>query len=245
MRISIIMQVYLGEYPGSRSNSDEKFLRAVQSFIDQTNKDSELIIVSDGCFITHELYYKYYKDNDRIKYIFVDKDTPNMYEGEQKYYRGLPRQIGRSIATGDVITYMDSDDFLLTHAFEYLKRIWLKNNNAMWLINQSWYDNQERKYNPLANEHIAYESSKDQSLIKIKGLDSMWYAVISKENAMPMQPWVLSHKNTCSTKWRDCYGLGFSEDVDFHTRLIEDYKVGYVYKYPFYVRCHYSKKWDY
>ena len=56
MKTSHIMQAYLGEYPGSRSDSDKKFLRAVYSFIEQDDKNSELIIVSDGCKIVDELY---------------------------------------------------------------------------------------------------------------------------------------------------------------------------------------------
>ena len=106
------MQSYLGQYPGSRSDSSTKFIRAVQSFLDQTHKDSELIIVSDGCEKTHQLYYELYKSEPRIKYVYVDKDTPNMYEGEVKYYRGLPRQIARSLVTGEITTYMDSDDYV-------------------------------------------------------------------------------------------------------------------------------------
>jgi len=126
MKISLIMQSYLGEYPGSSSNSDKKFLRAVESFINQTDKDSELVIVSDGCEITHNLYYKHFKSNDRIKYVYVDKDTPNMYEGEKKFFRGLPREVGRVIATGEVVSYMDSDDIIIEKYIEYLKYFWNK-----------------------------------------------------------------------------------------------------------------------
>ena len=43
-KISIIMQSYLGNYPGSRKDSHSKFLRAVQSFQNQLYKNCELII---------------------------------------------------------------------------------------------------------------------------------------------------------------------------------------------------------
>ena len=67
MRISVIMPVYLGEYPTRGSNPEYKFKRAVETYIDQEYKDSELIIVSDGCriaegiwrnnFINYRIYY--------------------------------------------------------------------------------------------------------------------------------------------------------------------------------------------
>ena len=43
-KISIIMQAYLGEYNGSRSNSIEKFIRAVESFNQQIYKNCEYLI---------------------------------------------------------------------------------------------------------------------------------------------------------------------------------------------------------
>lgn len=246
MKISIIMQSYLGEYPGSRSDSDKKFLRAVQSFIDQTDKNSELIIVSDGCEITHKLYYKHFKSDDRIKYVYVDKDTPNMYEGsDEKYYRGLPRQVGRSVATGEITAYMDSDDVILENFVLHLKYFWNRHPNEDWGINVSWYDNIYRKNNLIPIQEELFEDPSNEKSIKIKGLDSEWYAVRGKNIVIPMQPWVLSHKNSCNTKWRDCYKLGTSEDVDFNRRLRIEYPNGFRYIDPIYVRCHYSKKWDY
>jgi hypothetical protein len=225
------MQSYLGEYPGSRENSDKKFLRAVESFINQTDKDSELVIVSDGCEITHRLYYKHFKSNDRIKYVYVDKDTPNMYEGEKKFFRGLPREIGRVVATGEVISYMDS------------KYFWNKHPEKDWGINVSWYDNIHRKNNPIPHEEKLYEDSSNEDEIKIKGLESKWYAVKGKPNSVPMQPTVLSHKNHVKTKWRDTTGR--SEDIDFNQRIRKEYSNGFKYIDPMYVRCHYSNRWDY
>jgi hypothetical protein len=58
--ISVIMPVNLGGYKHnnikSASNPAYKFQRAVQSYLDQTFKDSELIIISDGCFIAEYIW---------------------------------------------------------------------------------------------------------------------------------------------------------------------------------------------
>lgn len=239
------MQSFLGEYPGSRSNADIKFIRAVQSFLDQINKNSELIIASDGCMITHDLYYKLYKDEPRIKYIYVDKDTLKMYEliDNQKYYRGLPREVGRVIANGDIITYMDSDDLLTPQHTLALEIVWSKSKDKDWVINQAWYDNEYRQQNPIAGEEAVYEDSKLEPLISINNLDSLWYAVKGKPDSLPMQPWQLSHKKECITKWEDT--IGKSEDVDFNQRLRAEYTNGVLYSYATYTRCHYSNMWDY
>lgn len=243
MKISIVMQVYLGEYPGSRKNSDKKFIRAIDSFINQTYKNSELIIVSDGCEITHKLYYEKYKNETRIKYVYVDKDTPNMYEGEKKYYRGLPREVGRSIASGDVIAYMDSDDYLIPNFVETIHNVWQKTNMQYdVLLNQSWYDNSiVNKINNFYGEHIEIIGND----VKFSDLESSWIHVKMKTIYYNCAPWLVTHKSDLTIKWRDVYDAGTSEDVDFINRIKQNKNKMNVYSTPKYVRCHYHNKWDY
>jgi len=254
MKISYIMQSYLGEYPGSRSDSDKKFLRAVQSFIDQEDKDSELIIVSDGCEITHKLYYKHFKKDNRIKYVYVDKDTPNMYrsdsiKNEDRYYRGVPRQVGRSLVTGEITTYMDSDDFLMKDSTTKLKSVW----NDVYdkfdvLTNISWYDNIKA-----FDFELEYDQLGDHDPILIDGLGGKWYAVKmpkdekTGEVGFVRTPWLTSHKSEILTKWRDINGkdgVDIGEDTDFSIRAFRENRVAYIEE-PIYVRCHYSERWDY
>ena len=244
MKTSHIMQAYLGEYPGSRSDSDKKFLRAVHSFIDQVDKESELIIVSDGCHIVHELYYKHFKDEDRIKYVYVDKDTPNMYEGEQQYYRGFPREVGRTLATGDIISYMDSDDYLLPKAVQVLKFNWnhfLKNEeNIKWAMTSRWIDNQVAiKF---------WEPSPSTTTFgkpfEIKGLKDMWVECGMTDPTLVMSAtFSISHIKDLSVKWEDQIGQP-SEDTVFANKMYKNGR-GFIIGEPYYVRCHYSKQWDY
>jgi glycosyltransferase involved in cell wall biosynthesis len=243
MKISFIMQAYLGEYPGSRSNSVHKFHRAVKSFIDQTDKESELIIVSDGCNIVHQEYFSNYKDNDRIKYVFVDKDTPNMYEGEKKYYRGVPRQVGRSLATGEITTYIDSDDYLLNTAVESIKKNWnaFPPNSIIGIYNSSWVDN----FVMVDREELLGEKTAcSGDPFKIEDLDSFWInRKMTHVSLILSSTWSMIHRSDFEGKWEDTIGDP-SEDVCFSLKLQKTKKVA-VMNEPYYVRCHYSNLWDY
>lgn len=244
-KISVIMQVYLGDYPGSRADSVLKFHRAVKSFLDQKYAKAELIIVSDGCKIVEENYYKYFADNEKIKYAYVDKTgLPNMYDsliGGNKYYRGVPRQVGNAMADGELITYMDSDDLL--HP-EFLYRIIVAHNhqpNAKWLMNDSWLDHENILKMPPVD---AIESHQGKPLMNIPFLNANFVQTKVKEGLIVNTPWLLTHVAETTTKWRDVYS-GISEDVDFGRRLREEFKgQGYRFSAPTYLRCHYTNLWD-
>jgi glycosyltransferase involved in cell wall biosynthesis len=237
------MQSYLGKYPGSRDDSDSKFIRAVNSFINQTDKDSELIIVSDGCSVTHGLYYDHFKNDDRIKYVYVDKDTPNMYEGQKKYYRGLPRQVGRSLVTGEVTTYMDSDDVILPNAIERLKIYWAAylKLNTVALYNSTWIDNSAI----IGRTDMMGDTNKTEGdPFEIEGLDSTWVLRTMNDPSLVLSStWSMSHVSSFEGRWEDTVDSP-SEDVFFSKKLQATKKVG-VINIPYYVRCHYSDLWDF
>lgn len=101
MKISVIMPVYLGEYPNCAKFRTVKFHRAIKSFLNQTYEDKELIIISDGCDIAEKEAAEYFKNN--IVFKKIDK---------QPLFSGNVRQAGLELATGAVICYLDSDDFI-------------------------------------------------------------------------------------------------------------------------------------
>jgi hypothetical protein len=101
-QFSIIMPSFLGNYQNAASNRQAKFLRAVKSVINQSYKDWQLIIVSDGCDDTIALYNKYFARYENIICISIPK---------QKYLSGSVRQTGIEYAFSEYIIYLDSDDF--------------------------------------------------------------------------------------------------------------------------------------
>ena len=242
VKISIVMQSYLGDYTGSRTDSINKFRRAIKSYQNQLYKNCELIIVSDGCNKTQQIYTREFKNDPTIKFIFVDKkDAPTMYDiadDNQKYYRGIARRIGASAADGTLVTYMDSDDFLLPEFTFTLLLTYNINTEMNWWINTKWYDNSAADWEDTP-QLFKTDHNTDKN---IDGLNGKWTITSVKPGMAVMSPWLLMHKAECITKWRDT--IGISEDVDFNKRLRSEYKDGMSFDRPIYVRCHYAGLWD-
>ena len=95
------MPSYLGEYIGSATGKDWKFIRAIQSIIDNTIKEWELIVVSDGCDKTMELLEQF--NDSRIRSTKIVK---------QDKWSGIVRNIGINMAKYDIIAYLDTDDMI-------------------------------------------------------------------------------------------------------------------------------------
>ena len=166
-----------------------------------------------------------------------------MYEGEKKYYRGLPRQVGRSIVSGEITTYIDSDDYLLPGAVSMIKEAWKRYRgfDVVGLYNSNWIDNQvmENQHNLMGNTNKCVGEP-----FKIEGRDSKWIKrTMNHESLVLSSTWSMIHRSDFEGKWEDTIGLP-SEDVLFSSKLQKTKKVGVINE-AYYVRCHYSNLWDY
>ncbi len=243
-KVSIIMQCLLSDYPGSRENSIFKFKRAVDSFKTQIYKNCELIIVADNCELTKKVFLENYSNEEDIKFIFYHRseNDKKMYEKTlegERIYRGFARQVGRGAVTGELTTYMDSDDvlspkFTFTIAVEYNR-----SSSVDWWINRSWYDNHKSNW----PESYNMNSTIGAEEIELDYIESKWNRISLKSYYFVMSPWLFTHRSDCDVKWKDTSGQT-SEDSDFSLRLREKYKKGVAYDNPVYVRCHYSNRWD-
>lgn len=100
-KVSVIIPVY----------NVEKYLReCLDSIINQTLKDIEIICVNDGSTDgSFDILNKYAEKDDRIK--VIDKEN----EGA-----GAARNAGLKIAAGDYVLFFDADDYMAITALEKL-----------------------------------------------------------------------------------------------------------------------------
>lgn len=98
-KVSLIVPIY---------NSSEYLNKCIDSLLNQTLKDIEIILINDGSTDTSEKIIKSYNDK-RIKYI-------------SKKNEGIGKTRNRGIkeATGEFIAFVDSDDYLNEHFCEYM-----------------------------------------------------------------------------------------------------------------------------
>ncbi len=117
--ISVVMPSYLGFYhKNAATNRSEKFCRAIESVIDQSYDNWELVIISDGCDRTVELAGMYNDSRLTVKKI-----------NKQPAFHGLPRNTGIEAARHDWIIYLDTDDMYLPN---YLKQVTSQIGDKMW-----------------------------------------------------------------------------------------------------------------
>ena len=105
MKISVVMASFLGEYEGCATDRETKFIRAVNSFINNSYQDKELIIIGDCCSITENV----------VKNVFAEPLSEGLikfydFPKKQKLFSGKIRSKGIEMASGDYIMYLDTDD---------------------------------------------------------------------------------------------------------------------------------------
>ena len=260
MKVSVIMQSYLGDYPGSRSHPEFKFVRAVGSFLTQQHEDKELIIASDGCDRTQQLYERLYSHLPHVKFVRAERhdEDDRMYVVKQQEgssvtkHRGEARALGLEAATGDIVAYMDSDDVILSHRLSDLAADWSDKDARHTYAS-----------NPLRWIPFFITSKWPSRIIKGRHRDLTQYG-LGPAGMFSLNPsveygrvlcatYALSHRRSvlAQAQWRDTIvtitsdgtRLGSSEDVDFYDQLTKT-GAGFRQESDSYVLCHWRGLWD-
>lgn len=164
------MPCYLSEWEGSAINRKAKFIRAVDSFLNQSLSvdKKELIIISDGCNETVNVTKKRYSR-------FIANGTIKLLELPDHYgFQGITRQKGIDVASGEIICNLDSDDyFIINHLANIYQNFntdrfdWVYFNNIVKPDNVpvvEYYQDAQPMLGKLCNGNIAWK----------KGLDVTW-----------------------------------------------------------------------
>ena len=104
-KVSLIVPVY---------NTEKYLNKCIDSLINQTLKDIEIIIINDGSTDNSENIIKNYKDS-RSRYI--SKSNEGI---------GKTRNLGIGLANGEYLAFVDSDDYL---ASDFCEKMYNKANN--------------------------------------------------------------------------------------------------------------------
>lgn len=163
MKLSVIIPSYLGKYAGAAKDRDKKIYRAVDSALKQTYKDTEIIIISDGCLQTVDLIQKRYDDEVRLIYYPVENRV---------IFGGVPRNIGIQKAEGDFIFYLDIDDYWGENHLKNLAE-GIKDNDWIWFndlefTNDGFFE-KKRDITRLGNCGTSNIAHKNDKSIKWEG----------------------------------------------------------------------------
>ena len=122
-KVSVIIPVY---------NSEKYLFNSINSIINQTLKDIEIICINDGSLDNSLKILNYFKEIDNRIIIINQKNKGVNYA----------RNEGLKIAKGQFILFFDSDDILIYNALENLFKKSVKNNLEIIFFNTKFiFDN--------------------------------------------------------------------------------------------------------
>ncbi|MDJ8944478.1 glycosyltransferase family 2 protein [Clostridium perfringens] len=165
----------------------EKYLhRCVNSLINQTLRDIEIILVDDGSPDNSPKICDEYKNKDiRIK--VIHKENAGL---------GLARNSGLDKATGEYVAFIDSDDFIEETAFENMYNAAKQQQADMCMA--GYY-----KYNTHTNRRTKIELFKDKKKFEGNQVKEIAYKMIGSA------PEAISDEYYGMSVWKNLYSLDF------------------------------------
>lgn len=180
-KISVIVPFY---------NVEKYIDKCLNSLINQTLEDIEIIIVNDGSKDTSETIAKEYASKYENKIVYLEKENGGLSDA---------RNYAMTYATGEYIAFLDSDDYVEFDMYEQMYKKAKKENADIVECNFLW---------EYPNETIESKGRiyKDKHDILLNARVVAWNKLIKRE---------LIEK----TKVKFPYGLRY-EDVEFFYKLI-------------------------
>lgn len=154
IKVSVIVPVY---------NAEKYLEQCLESVVNQTLKNIEIIVINDGSTDDSEKIIDEYK-----------KKYSNMIRSYQQRNQGLyrTRQIGLSYALGEYVGWVDADDFVKWNMFEKLYETAKENNSDVVYCDYAFYPEKlktkEKWFRPyLGEKNVTYVERNSQPWNKI------------------------------------------------------------------------------
>ena len=129
MKYSVILPSLLADYPGAATKKEQKLVRAIQSVLNQSFQDFELIVIADGCDATRFIVDRLSANDTRIIPAAVSRTG---------LWSNKARNTGIAIAKGDYIIYLDNDDQYGPDHLKIITEELEKNSNPDWVYSDDW-----------------------------------------------------------------------------------------------------------
>jgi glycosyltransferase involved in cell wall biosynthesis len=122
MKVSIIIPSSIAKRKHQAADPEMKLIRAVDSALRQDYEDIEIMVIADGCKQTGEIMEKYFFSDKpgKIRFLEISK---------QPAFSGNVRNAGINMSSGNIICYLDADDYLGT---DHVSTI-VKNFTGQWV----------------------------------------------------------------------------------------------------------------
>ena len=163
-KISIIIPVY---------NSENYIERCMESLVNQTLEDIEIIVVDDGSTDnSYSILERFAKKDSRIKII-----------QQENAKQGAARNNGLRNALGDYITFVDIDDWISLDFCEKMLST-IEKTGADFVVSSAYRiksNGKKRKYTYYDEEKIYTEQNDIIKTIKIPETWSVWSKLYKKE----------------------------------------------------------------
>jgi len=147
MKIAVVMASYLGEYAGCSTKREEKFIRAVESYMAQDYQDKCMVIVSDGCVLTKSVLSGFGPRIQQQNIYLIEIEKQDLLSGNVRMV-GVEFSVMNLFA--DVVTYLDTDDYILPTHLSNIAASFEENKSCDWI----WYNDQIKSTNTVRNAFL-------------------------------------------------------------------------------------------
>lgn len=156
-RISVIVPVY---------NAVQYIKRCIESVLDQTYRDVEIILIDDGSTDESSVICDNYQKESNVKVIHKKNGGVSS-----------ARNIGLSAASGNYIAFVDSDDYLEKNMLQQM----YNEMSQVDLVMCGYFQNRE-KYSGTSEKKVVDRNTAMQCIIKNDGFKGyLWNKLFKKE----------------------------------------------------------------